>query len=48
VTNVVVYTSLSQALNVETVCVDCPAEHDRNVKAVGGYNRRGSKDGQPR
>jgi hypothetical protein len=35
-TNIVVYTSLPQALEVKTVCVDCHAEHDKYVKAVSG------------
>ena len=30
------------------LCVTCQAEHDRNAKAVSGYNRRGSKDSQLR
>lgn len=47
-TNAVVYTSLPQALWVKTMCIDCQAEHDKNEKAVSGYNRRGSKDSQQR
>ena len=30
------------------LCINCQAEHDKNVKAVSGYNRRGSKDSQLR
>lgn len=30
------------------LCVACQAEHDRQRKAVSGYNRRGSKDSQLR
>lgn len=29
-------------------CINCQAEHDKNVKATSGYNRRGSKDSQLR
>ena len=30
------------------LCIDCQAEHDKDAKAVSGYNRRGSKDSQLR
>lgn len=30
------------------LCVKCQAEHDKEQKAVSGYNRRGSKDSQLR
>ena len=30
------------------LCVACQAEHDKEQKAVSGYNRRGSKDSQLR
>ena len=30
------------------LCIKCQAEHDKNVKATSGYNRRGSKDSQLR
>jgi phage/conjugal plasmid C-4 type zinc finger TraR family protein len=30
------------------LCVPCQAEHDKEQKAVSGYNRRGSKDSQLR
>ena len=30
------------------LCITCQAEHDKNVAAVSGYNRRGSKDSQLR
>ncbi|MEJ2297973.1 MAG: DksA/TraR family C4-type zinc finger protein [Woeseiaceae bacterium] len=30
------------------LCIKCQAEHDKNVTAVSGYNRRGSKDSQLR
>ena len=29
-------------------CIGCQADHDKNAKAVSGYNRRGSKDSQLR
>ena len=37
-----------QAVPGVRLCVDCQAQHDKNVKAVSGYNRRGSKDSQLR
>lgn len=30
------------------LCVSCQEAHDREQSAVGGYNRRGSKDSQLR
>ncbi|HSN51501.1 MAG TPA: DksA/TraR family C4-type zinc finger protein [Woeseiaceae bacterium] len=30
------------------LCLACQAEHDKQRKAVSGYNRRGSKDSQLR
>ena len=30
------------------LCITCQAEQDAKVKAVSGYNRRGSKDSQLR
>ncbi|MEJ2258725.1 MAG: DksA/TraR family C4-type zinc finger protein, partial [Woeseiaceae bacterium] len=30
------------------LCIKCQAEYDKNVTAVSGYNRRGSKDSQLR
>lgn len=30
------------------LCISCQAEHDKESKAVSGYNRRGSKDSQLR
>jgi phage/conjugal plasmid C-4 type zinc finger TraR family protein len=30
------------------LCVACQGEHDKQAKAVSGYNRRGSKDSQLR
>jgi hypothetical protein len=40
-TNVVVYTSLPQALEVKAMCVDRQAEHDQHVKAVSSCKRHG-------
>ena len=37
-----------QAVPGVRLCVNCQAEHDKNVKASSGYNRRGSKDSQLR
>ena len=37
-----------QAVPGVRLCIKCQAEHDKNVKAVSGYNRRGSKDSQLR
>jgi phage/conjugal plasmid C-4 type zinc finger TraR family protein len=37
-----------QAVPGVRLCIDCQAEHDKTVKAVSGYNRRGSKDSQLR
>lgn len=30
------------------LCISCQTEHDKESKAVSGYNRRGSKDSQLR
>lgn len=37
-----------QAIPGVRLCVNCQAEHDKEHKASGGYNRRGSKDSQLR
>ena len=37
-----------QAVPGVRLCIKCQAEHDKNVKATSGYNRRGSKDSQLR
>ena len=37
-----------QAVPGVRLCINCQAEHDKNVKATSGYNRRGSKDSQLR
>jgi phage/conjugal plasmid C-4 type zinc finger TraR family protein len=37
-----------QAVPGVRLCINCQAEHDKNAKAVSGYNRRGSKDSQLR
>jgi len=37
-----------QAVPGVRLCINCQAEQDKNVKAVSGYNRRGSKDSQLR
>ena len=37
-----------QAVPGVRLCVNCQEEHDKNAKAVSGYNRRGSKDSQLR
>ena len=37
-----------QAVPGVRLCIKCQSEHDKNVKATSGYNRRGSKDSQLR
>ncbi|AYC34516.1 DksA/TraR family C4-type zinc finger protein [Pseudomonas cavernae] len=37
-----------QAVPGVHLCVSCQSEHDKEQKAVSGYNRRGSKDSQLR
>ncbi len=37
-----------QAVPGVRLCITCQAERDKNVKAVNGYNRRGSEDSQLR
>ncbi|UTW09425.1 DksA/TraR family C4-type zinc finger protein [Pseudomonas benzenivorans] len=37
-----------QAIPGVRLCVACQSEHDKALKANGGYNRRGSKDSQLR
>ena len=37
-----------QAVPGVRLCVACQGEHDKEQQAVGGYNRRGSKDSQLR
>jgi phage/conjugal plasmid C-4 type zinc finger TraR family protein len=37
-----------QAVPGVRLCVQCQTEKDKQVKAVSGYNRRGSKDSQLR
>jgi phage/conjugal plasmid C-4 type zinc finger TraR family protein len=37
-----------QAVPGVRLCVNCQAQHDKNVDVVSGYNRRGSKDSQLR
>jgi phage/conjugal plasmid C-4 type zinc finger TraR family protein len=37
-----------KAVHGVRLCIDCQAEHDKDAKAVSGYNRRGSKDSQLR
>ncbi|MEK1905992.1 MAG: DksA/TraR family C4-type zinc finger protein [Pseudomonas sp.] len=37
-----------QAVPGVRLCVACQSEHDKEQQAVGGYNRRGSKDSQLR
>ncbi|CAD5107014.1 DksA/TraR family C4-type zinc finger protein [Zestomonas carbonaria] len=37
-----------QAVPGVRLCVNCQSEHDKEQKAISGYNRRGSKDSQLR
>ena len=37
-----------EALPGVRLCVECQGERDRHAAPHAGYNRRGSKDGQPR